>query len=186
MGGLQREIHVKLDPNKIKASGTPLDLILSKIRSENVDVPAGTIERGNYEVLVRTPGIYTDLDEIRNTVIAIRDRAPIQLKEIATVEDTWQKVRRIVRINGKPGIRLSVSKQSGKNTVEVARAVLKEIEGDPPGFPSDHNDPHDRLFRIHPELHQQRQPFRPLWRAAGRFCPPLLPAQHPLHLRLSA
>jgi HAE1 family hydrophobic/amphiphilic exporter-1 len=134
-GGLQREIHVNLDPNKIKALGLPLDLILSKIRSENVDVPAGTIERGNYEVLVRTPGVYTDLDEIRNTVIAIRDRAPIQLKEIATVEDTWQKVRRIVRINGRPGIRLSISKQSGKNTVEVARAVLKEIEGVNRDFP---------------------------------------------------
>ena len=134
-GGLEREIHVKLDPNKIKALGLPLDLVLSKIRSENVDVPAGTIERGNYEVLVRTPGIYSDLDEIRNTVIAIRDRAPIQLKEIATVEDTWQKVRRIVRINGKPGIRLSISKQSGKNTVEVAKDVLKEIEGIHRDFP---------------------------------------------------
>ena len=134
-GGLQREIHVKLDPNKIKALGLPLDLVLSKIRSENVDVPAGTIERGNYEVLVRTPGIYSNLDEIRDTVIAIRDRAPIQLKEIATVEDTWQKIRRIVRINGRPGIRLSISKQSGKNTVEVARAVLKEIEGVNRDFP---------------------------------------------------
>jgi HAE1 family hydrophobic/amphiphilic exporter-1 len=134
-GGRQREIQVKLDPNKIKALGLPLDLILGKIRSENVDVPAGTIERGNYEVLVRTPGNYTNLDEIRNTVIAIRDRAPIQLKEIATVEDTWQKIRRIVRINGKPGIRLSISKQSGKNTVEVARAVLKEIDGVHRDFP---------------------------------------------------
>jgi HAE1 family hydrophobic/amphiphilic exporter-1 len=127
-GGLEREIHVNLEPDKIKALGLPLDLILNKIRSENVDVPAGTIERGNYEVLVRTPGVYTNLDEIRNTVVAIRDGVPIQVKEIATVEDSWQKVRRIVRVNGKQGIRLSISKQSGKNTVEVAQAVLEEIE----------------------------------------------------------
>jgi HAE1 family hydrophobic/amphiphilic exporter-1 len=127
-GGLQREIHVNLEPDKIKALGLPLDLILNKIRSENVDVPAGTIERGNYEVLIRTPGVYTNLDEIRNTVVAIRDGVPIQVKEIATVEDSWQKVRRIVRVNGKQGIRLSISKQSGKNTVEIARAVLEEIE----------------------------------------------------------
>jgi len=127
-GGLEREIHVNLDPDKIKALGLPLDLILNKIRSENVDVPAGTIERGNYEILVRTPGVYTNLDEIRNTVVAIRDSVPIQIKEIATVEDSWEKVRRIVRVNGKPGIRLSISKQSGKNTVEVAQAVLKEME----------------------------------------------------------
>ena len=127
-GGREREIHVNLDPDKIKALGLPLDLILNKIRSENVDVPAGTIERGNFEVLIRTPGVYTSLDEIRDTVIAIRDGVPIQIKEIATVEDSWQKIRRIVRVNGKPGIRLSISKQSGKNTVEVAQAVLKEME----------------------------------------------------------
>jgi HAE1 family hydrophobic/amphiphilic exporter-1 len=127
-GGLEREIHVNLEPDKIKALGLPLDLILNKIRSENVDVPAGTIERGNYEVLIRTPGVYTNLDEIRNTVVAIRDGVPIQVKEIASVEDSWQKIRRIVRVNGKPGIRLSISKQSGKNTVEIAKAVLEEIE----------------------------------------------------------
>ena len=127
-GGLQREIHVNLEPDKIKALGLPLDLILNKIRSENVDVPAGTIERGNFEVLIRTPGVYTNLDEIRNTVIAIRDGVPIQVKEIASVEDSWQKIRRIVKVNGKPGIRLSISKQSGKNTVEVAQAVFKELE----------------------------------------------------------
>ncbi len=127
-GGLQREIHVNLYADKIKALGLPLDMILNKIRSENVDVPAGTIERGNFEVLIRTPGIYSSIDEIRDTVVAIRDGVPIQVKEIALVEDSWQKIRRIVRVNGKPGIRLSVSKQSGKNTVEVAKAVLKEIE----------------------------------------------------------
>ena len=127
-GGLEREIHVNLEQDKIKALGLPLDLILNKIRSENVDVPAGTIERGNFEVLIRTPGVYTNLDEIRDTVVAIRDGVPIQIKEIATVEDSWQKIRRIVRVNGKPGIRLSISKQSGKNTVEVAQAVLKEME----------------------------------------------------------
>ncbi len=127
-GGLEREIHVNLQPDKIKALGLPLDLILNKIRSENVDVPAGTIERGNFEVLIRTPGVYTNLEEIQNTVIAIRDGVSIQLKEIASVEDSWQKIRRIVRVNGKPGIRLSISKQSGKNTVQVAKAALKEIE----------------------------------------------------------
>jgi len=127
-GGLQREIHVNLYTDKIKALGLPLDLILNKIRSENVDVPAGTIERGNFEVLIRTPGVYTSLDEIRDTVVATRDGVPIQVKEIASVEDSWQKIRRIVRVNGKPGIRLSISKQSGKNTVEVAQAVLEEID----------------------------------------------------------
>lgn len=127
-GGLQREIHVNLYADKIKAIGLPLDYVLAKIRSENVDVPAGTIERGNLEVLIRIPGIYTDLEELRNTVVAVREGVPIQLKEIASVEDSWEKIRRIVRIDGQPGIRLSINKQSGKNTVDIARKVFSELE----------------------------------------------------------
>ena len=127
-GGLDREIHVNLNAEKIKALGLPIDQLLNRLKEENINLPAGTIEQGLLDVTIRTPGIYTDLDELRNTVVAIREGVPIQLKEIATVEDAWEKVTRIVRINGKPGVRLSVNKQSGKNTVEVATRVLKEIE----------------------------------------------------------
>ena len=127
-GGLEREIHVNLDPAKINALSIPLDRILTSVREGNVNIPAGTIEKGNFEITVRTPGEYTDLKQLEETVIAIRQGVPILLREIATVEDSWQKITRIVRVNGQPGIRLSVSKQSGKNTVEVARGALKELE----------------------------------------------------------
>ena len=127
-GGLDREIHVNLNAEKMKALGLPIDQILTRLKDENINLPAGTIEQGSLDVTIRTPGVYNSLNELQNTVVAIRDGVPIQLKEIATVEDAWEKVTRIVRINGKPGVRLSVSKQSGKNTVEVAAGVLKEIE----------------------------------------------------------
>ncbi|NQT03806.1 MAG: efflux RND transporter permease subunit [Planctomycetes bacterium] len=127
-GGLEREIHVKLDPAKINALAIPLNEIMGHIRDGNVNIPAGTIERGNLEVTIRTPGEYTDLTQLQDTVIAIRQGVPIQLKEIANVEDSWQKITRIVRVNGVPGMRLSVNKQSGKNTVEVARGALEELE----------------------------------------------------------
>jgi len=127
-GGLDREIHVNLSASKVKALGMPLDQILNRIQAGNVNVPAGTIERGNYEVMIRTPGEYTTLDDIRNAVIAIREGVPIQVRDIASVEDSWEKITRVVRVNGKPGVRLSVNKQSGKNTVEVAKGVLREVE----------------------------------------------------------
>ncbi|MBM3285193.1 MAG: efflux RND transporter permease subunit, partial [Candidatus Aminicenantes bacterium] len=127
-GGLQREIQVNLYPDRVKALGLPLDLIINKIRQENIDLPAGLIERGNYEILVRIPGVYTSLDEIKETVVAIREGVPIKLKEIASIEDTHQKITRVVRINGKPGTRIAINKQSGKNTVKVAEGVLKEVE----------------------------------------------------------
>ena len=127
-GGLEREIHVDLDEAKIKALELPLDRVVARVRSGNVNIPAGTIERGNYNITIRTPGEYTNLEDLRNTVVAERQGAPIFLDEVATVEDTWRRVTRYVRVNGQTGIRLSISKQSGTNTVAVARAALAEIE----------------------------------------------------------
>ena len=127
-GGLNREVHVNLNAEKMKALGLPIDQLLNRLKEENINLPAGTIEQGLLDVTIRTPGVYSTLDEIRNTVVAIREGVPIQLKEIATVEDAWEKVIRIVRVNGESGVRLSVNKQSGKNTVEVASGVLEEIE----------------------------------------------------------
>jgi len=127
-GGQQREIQINLYPDRIKALGLPIDLVINKIRQENIDTPAGVIERGNYEVLVRIPGVYTSLDEIRESVVAIRDGVPILLKEIASIDDTHQRITRVSRINEIPGTRISINKQSGKNTVAVADAVLAELE----------------------------------------------------------
>ncbi|HUU44046.1 MAG TPA: efflux RND transporter permease subunit, partial [Planctomycetota bacterium] len=127
-GGLEREIHVNLNPDKIEALRIPLNQIIQRILESNVNVAAGELETGNLEVTVRTPGEYANLEQLRNTVIASPDGVPVALREVADVEDTWQKVRQVVRVNGRPGIRLSVNKQSGTNTVDVARACLAEIE----------------------------------------------------------
>ncbi len=127
-GGLEREVQVNLFPDKVKALGLPLDLIISKIRQENIDVPAGTIEKGNYEIVVRIPGVYTDIEQISETIVAVRAGAPIRLRDIASVEDTYRRVTRIARINGTPGVRVMIYKQSGKNTVKIVEGVLAEIE----------------------------------------------------------
>jgi len=127
-GGLEREVHVDLYTDKVKALGIPLDQIISRIQSGNLNLPAGTIERGNLDVTVRAPGEFSDLDQLRGTVVAIREGAQIRLGEIADVKDSWVKITRVVRVNGQPGTRLSVNKRSGANTVTVAEAVLKEVE----------------------------------------------------------
>ncbi|TFG76951.1 MAG: efflux RND transporter permease subunit, partial [Chrysiogenales bacterium] len=126
-GGHEREIQVNLDIDKVKALGLPLDRVITGIREGNVDLPAGVIERGNYEILVRIPGVFTNLQEIRDTVVAVRAGVPVRLKEIADIVDTFRKITRVVRVDGIPGTRLAIYKQSGKNTVEVANGVLKEI-----------------------------------------------------------
>ncbi|HRD01071.1 MAG TPA: efflux RND transporter permease subunit [Candidatus Saccharicenans sp.] len=127
-GGLEREIQVNIFPDKVKALGLPLDLIISKIRQENVDIPAGTIEKGNYEITVRIPGVYTNIDQIKETIVAVRDGGVIRIKDIANVEDTNRRVTRIARVDNLPSISLSIYKQSGENTVNVVDGVYKELE----------------------------------------------------------
>lgn len=127
-GGLAREIHVDLNPDKLKALGIPINQVISGIRTANVTLPAGMIESGNYEITLRTPGEYTNLNQLRSTSIAVRDGASVLLEDIAEVSDRWEKERRLVRVNGQPGLRVTVNKQSGTNTVEVAKRVLKEVE----------------------------------------------------------
>ena len=127
-GGVQREIHVELLPERLHALGVPIDQILSRLRANNVETPIGSVDRGSFQVNVRASGVFTGLDDIRDTIIADQDGVPVRLSQIAMVEDTEQEQTRIARINGQTGIRLSISKQSGKNTVEVARGVRREIE----------------------------------------------------------
>lgn len=134
-GGFHREIRIELDPDRIKALGLPLGAVLTAIRDANLDLPAGRIEDGRYEVTLRAPAEFADLDEIRETVVAVRDGAPITVGEIARVEDTYQRLTRIIRVNGEQGIRLAIRKQADANTVEVASRVLAEIERVNEDFP---------------------------------------------------
>ncbi|WP_028573569.1 efflux RND transporter permease subunit [Desulfonatronovibrio hydrogenovorans] len=127
-GGLDREIHVDLIPGRIQALGLTLDEIIRKVREANINLPAGILESGPREISIRTLGEFTDLDELGRTIIAVHEGSPVRLRDIADIKDSWERVTRIVRVNGQDGVRLAVNKQSGTNTVEVASQVLQEIE----------------------------------------------------------
>jgi HAE1 family hydrophobic/amphiphilic exporter-1 len=127
-GGLSREVHVDLHGAQLKALGLSTDQILAALQNENRNIPAGLYDKGNFEILMRTQGEFASLDEIENTVITTRNGTPIQIRDVADVVDSWEEVRQIIRIDGNPGLRISVSKQSGANTVTVAEAAKAEIE----------------------------------------------------------
>ncbi len=127
-GGLEREIHVDLIDEKIEALELDYESIRTTIENANVVVPAGQIKRGQFDLSLRTPGEYTSLDQIRDTVVSHDDGVPIHLHQVAEVVDSHVKVNRLIRINGEPGIRLAINKQSGSNTVQVATAVKDELK----------------------------------------------------------
>jgi HAE1 family hydrophobic/amphiphilic exporter-1 len=134
-GGFNREVRIELDPDRIKAAGLPLDQLLDAIRDANLDLPAGKIEQGRYEVVLRAPAEFVNLDQIRDTVIVRRDGAAIRLGQIAEIKDTYEKLTRIVRVNGGRGLRVAIRKQANANTVEVSRRILAEIEAVNQAFP---------------------------------------------------
>jgi HAE1 family hydrophobic/amphiphilic exporter-1 len=134
-GGYNREVRIELDPDRIKALGLPLDRVLQAIRDANLDLPAGRIEQGRFEVTLRAPEEFRDLDQIRDTVVATRDGAAVRLGQVADVVDTYEKLTRIVRVNGVRGLRVAVRKQADANTVEVSRRVLEEVDAVNRAFP---------------------------------------------------
>jgi HAE1 family hydrophobic/amphiphilic exporter-1 len=127
-GEYRREVRVELDPAKVRALGVPLDRIRQALIDANLDLPAGKIERGQESVTLRAPAQFVDLEQIRSTVVTTREGASIELRQIAEVRDTYEKLERVARVNGERGLRLAIRKQSNANTVEVAQRVLAEVD----------------------------------------------------------
>ena len=132
-GGLKREIHVRLDQDRLRALNiSPLDVVQA-LRDGNRNVPAGQIRMHDANVLVRTIGESGSIEDFQSIVVKARReldgrRTPILLSEVATILDTFEEPSNMVYINGQPGIRLNVSKQSGSNTVEVAQRARAEFD----------------------------------------------------------
>ena len=127
-GGLEREIHVNLDQSKMHALRLSTAQVTAALRRENLNEPAGQVTEGDFEVLMRTLGEYVSLEEIRQTMVSRRQGRPIYIDDIAQVEDSHQEIRNLVRVNDLPGLRMAIRKQSGANTVDVARKVNEEIQ----------------------------------------------------------
>lgn len=135
-GGLRRQILVDLSREKITALNLAPDRIVQILRTENQNIPLGEVNDASRTLLLRSPGQFTNIDEIRNTVILTREGVPVYVRDIATVRDGTEDRRSVTRINGRPGIRMRVTKQSGTNTIEVAtgvRAAVERINAEVPG-----------------------------------------------------
>ncbi len=134
-GGYPREVRVELDPDRLKALGLPLDLILGALRDANLDLPAGKIDEGRHEITLRAPAEFQDLQEIRDTVLVEREGGAVTLGQVANVRDTYEKITRIVRVNGKRGLRLAIRKEADANTVEVSQRIMEQVAAVNDAFP---------------------------------------------------
>ena len=127
-GGLRRQIRVDLSREKLTGLNLSPDRIVQILRTENQNIPLGEINDAERTLLLRSPGQFTNIEEIRNLVVLTRAGVPVYLRDIADVRDTTEDRRSFMRINGTPGIRMQVTKQSGTNTIQIAEGVKREIE----------------------------------------------------------
>ncbi len=127
-GGLYREIQVQLKRDRLASSLLSAAEVRAALQRENVTLPGGDMREGISDMYVRTTGEYKSLDEIASTIITVVDGYPIRVRDVAEVVDGYEDINRIVQIDGQPMVRLGIRKQSGANTVEVARQVREVME----------------------------------------------------------
>ena len=136
-GGLQRQINVWLDRNTLEGYGLSILDIQDILKQENIMQPVGSIKSGLTDYLLRLPGEFTDPEGINSVIIGKSDNKFIYLKDVARVEDGFKEVDSIVRINKNPGIMMMIQKQSGVNTVEVAKLVKEKLNAIKKTLPGD-------------------------------------------------
>jgi len=138
-GGPVRQILVHVDPQKLEAYNISISQIAQLLQAENVNIPGGSLKMGDVEYNLRVPAEFSNADEIKNVVVSAQGGKAVYLKDIAVVKDSLKDRSIEVRMNGGQGLQLIIQKQSGANTVDVARDVLAKIDELKKDLPADVN-----------------------------------------------
>ncbi len=127
-GGLEDEIQIRVDQQKLSQLGISIEDVANRIRAENVNLSGGRLEEGNQRFLVRTLNEFQSVDEFRGAIVAnVADR-PVYLRDVATVTRGYKEREAITRVKGRESVELAVYKEGDANTVQVARRIDQRIE----------------------------------------------------------
>jgi hydrophobe/amphiphile efflux-1 (HAE1) family protein len=127
-GGLIREVRVTLDQERLRSYGLTISDVLARIRAENQDVAVGNVTSPSFEIVGKTAGKFTSVEDIRSVLLPVAGtRQGIPLSEVAQVTDTHQEQRLWARLDGVPAVKLSVRKQPDANTVAIAEGVGRRL-----------------------------------------------------------
>lgn len=128
VGGVQREIQVNLNQDRMHDLGISPMMVQGAIRGANLDFPTGYLQSPSTQMAVRLSGKITSVDELRKIVIRSANGAMIRLEDVAEVSDGTKDPVKIGRVNGQEAILINILKQSDANAIEVSKAVNKQIE----------------------------------------------------------
>ena len=136
IGGREREIHVLVRPDDLTGLGYTVEDVARALQSQNLEMPAGRIEQGTRELTVKTRGEVRSVQEIRDiilpglpspTLLPGPQGAIVRLSQVADVVDGAEEARSWSSMDGTSAVALTVRKQSGANTVAIARQVRAEV-----------------------------------------------------------
>jgi len=136
-GAVKREIQIQLRLEAMRALGVSVDQVIAALRSENQDMPAGSITRGAEEQLVRVEGRIARPEAFGRIIVARRSGTPVYLSQVATVIDGQAEETSVARVDGKRAVSLDMVKIRGSNTVEVGAGILAAVDALRGELPSD-------------------------------------------------
>ncbi len=122
-----REIQVNVDPQKLDAFNMTVEQIGTALATENVNLPSGNIKMGQIDYPLRFVGEFEESRHMRGMVVGTFEGRPVYLEDVAEVKDTLRELTVVERLNKEQGLRLIVQRQSGANTVEIAREINARI-----------------------------------------------------------
>ena len=136
IGGLEREIHVEFDLDRVGAYNVPFTSMLQAVERGNVNMPGGSMDIGDMRYQVRVPEDFRNPAEIDSIVAFVRDGRPVYLRDVASIRDHYKDQTSLSRLNGENAVTLQVIKRSGENIIaindQVAAIVAEMREMLPP------------------------------------------------------
>lgn len=136
VGGAEREIQIEVDAAHLQAYGLSIQDVIQSVAAANVEVPAGNLVQGARQMLLRTMGKYTNVEDFNRVIVATPGGKIVHLSDVARVIDGVKERVSLSRMNGLNAAGLNILRQSGSNTVRVADAIkqqLVRIERELPG-----------------------------------------------------
>ncbi len=149
VGGAKREIHVLVDPAKLRSFNLTITDVFNALRAQNLELPGGSLKEGARDFTVRTTGRITEPAQFNQIAIANRDGYVVKVNDIGFAEDSYVEPATAARLDGIAAVTLIVSKQSGENTVATADDVKERLKEISATLPKD----------IHPQIISDQSVF---------------------------
>lgn len=129
VGGEEREIQVRVDPERLQGYGLSIAQVQQVIASSNLDFPTGSVASSEKRTTIRLAGKVGSIDELRNLPLTTPTGATVFLRDVADIQDGIAEVEKIARLDRQNTILLQVFKQSDANAVAVSEAIKGTIAG---------------------------------------------------------